>query len=143
MNTAVTNANNIIATIKTTAQNAADNAATTAATNAVKNVTGQLQAAQADANQTIVDLDNANKQVNKQLIDAQSIIISNENTLAQVREQSENIQSIAAYNQDQIDKGTVATQDQINSISSSLEEKANEADLEAVDSRLVVHVNKK
>lgn len=48
LNTAVTNANNIIATIGTTAQNAADNAATTAATNAVKNVTGQLQAAQAD-----------------------------------------------------------------------------------------------
>lgn len=125
LNTAVTNANNIIATIGTTAQNAADNAATTAATNAVKNVTGQLQAAQADANQTIVDLDNANKQVNKQLIDAQSIIISNENTLAQVQEQSENIQSIAAYNQDQIDKGTVATQDQINSISSSLEDITN------------------
>ena len=136
LNTAVTNANNIIATIGTTAQNAADNAATTAATNAVKNVTGQLQAAQADANQTIVDLDNANKQVNKQLIDAQSIIISNENTLAQVREQSENIQSVAAYNQDQIDKGTVATQDQINSISSSLEEKANEVDLQTQKLRI-------
>lgn len=129
LNAAVTNANSIIATIEAKANNAADKAATTAATNAVKNVTGQLQAAQADANQIIVDLDNANKQVNKQLIDAQSIIISNENTLAQVREQSENIQSIAAYNQDQIDKGTVATQDQINSISSDLEEKANEVDL--------------
>lgn len=136
LNAAVTNANSIIATIEAKANNAADKAATTAATNAVKNVTGQLQAAQADANQTIVDLDNANKQVNKQLIDAQAVIDSNATTLAQVQEQSENIQSIATYNQEQIDKGTVATQDQINSISSSLEEKANEVDLEVQKSRI-------
>ena len=129
LNTAITNANNIVNTIETRANNAANAAATTAASDAVNNVKSQLAAAQKDANQTIVDLDNANKQVNKQLIDAQTIIDNNATTLAQVQEQSENIQNIAAYNKSQIDKSTVATQDQIGTLTANMEDKASKADL--------------
>lgn len=136
LNTAVTNANNITATIEAKANNAADKAATTAATNAVNNITNQLKAAQADANQTIVDLDNANKQVNKQLIDAQAVIDSNATTLAQVQEQSENIQSIASENQAIINKAGAATKEQIGAINASLAEKAEKVDLQTQKLRI-------